>query len=146
MHRRHGLIFVVAIGLGLGACKRDAAREEDTPGAATATSATPQPEATVARSAAVEYLVATRCAREQACGNIGERKRFTDRDACVRETERQTKEGVDGSLCPRGIDKAALSRCLGALRGERCSDRSSPIRDLGGCAAGDLCVPDLPRR
>lgn len=146
MRRRHRCLLIVAVVLGVAACKRDTAREETTTGAATVTSAAPQAEATVTRASAVEHLVAARCAREEACGNVGERKAFVDRDACARYAERDAREDVDGTLCPRGVDQVGLTICVGALRGERCRDRLSPIREVEGCAAGRICVQDGARQ
>jgi hypothetical protein len=158
---------LLAVSLvALGACNRDRERsrnyereqagttpeserstpnEQDksgAPGSATLTGA-----AWVANDAAIDRVVAARCAREITCNAIGPDKHFTSGDACVREVGKKTRDDLKSSECPAGIDGKELDECLDAIRNESCNNPIDVISRLSACRTSELCIkPEMPHR
>jgi Family of unknown function (DUF6184) len=101
----------------------------------------------VANDAAIERLVASRCAREVSCSNIGPDKHFTDGQTCTREVQKKTREALKASECPNGIDGKQLDQCLDAIRNESCSNPIDTLGRLAACRTSELCLRiELPHR
>ena len=90
--------------------------------------------------AAVERIVAARCARETACNNVGADKHFTDSDACARHLRSSLGDDLKPSACPRGIDAAAVDKCMESIRSESCNNPIDTISRLAACRTSDMCM------
>ncbi len=109
--------------------------EQDKSGTTTLTGAS-----WVANGAAIDRIVASRCAREVSCSNIGPDKHFTNGEVCVREVREKTHEELKESACPNGIDGKELDECLDAIRSESCTNPIEAVARLAACRTSDLCL------
>lgn len=89
---------------------------------------------------AVGKLVASRCARETACNNVGPDRRFVDPDICTHELSERIGMDLKPSTCPRGVDAAALENCLDAIRNESCNNPVETVERLATCRTSEMCV------
>jgi hypothetical protein len=156
----HATIAVLALALAAPACtrhrethgererpmlseegRRDPNRE-DQAGVTTLTGAS-----WVANDAAIDRLVASRCAREITCSNIGADRPFTSGEVCVEQVRKKLTEDLHTSECPAGIDGKELDECLDAIRNESCSSPIDTIARLAACRTSDLCMKaEMPHR
>lgn len=95
---------------------------------------------TLSNELAVERIVAARCARETACNNVGSDKHFVNHDVCARELRTGMGDDLRASECPRGIDAAALEKCMDAIRSESCNNPIDTIQRLATCRTGAMCL------
>lgn len=116
--------------------------EQDRAGSTTLTGAS-----WVANDAAIDRIVASRCAREVTCSNVGPDKHFANGDVCVRELRTKTHEDLKASECPTGIDGKELEECLDAIRSESCTNPIDAVSRLAACRTSDLCLKaEMPHR
>ncbi|MBX3261795.1 MAG: hypothetical protein KF782_19080 [Labilithrix sp.] len=148
----------LAAALLVSACSRDRAREtdpatskeqpgalverlaknpndQDRAGVTTLTAAS-----WVANDAAIDRIVASRCAREVACNNVGPDKHITSGEVCAREVRTRVHAELKTSECPSGIDGKELDECLDAIRGESCTNPIDSVARVAACRASELCV------
>jgi hypothetical protein len=124
---------------GAGAAKPD---DQNKPGTTTITGAS-----WMENGAAIDRIVATRCARDVACSNVGPDKHFGSPEVCVREVKKTMSDDLKVSECPGGIDGAALDKCLDAIRNESCTNPIESLARLATCRTGELCMrPETPHR
>jgi hypothetical protein len=138
-------LFAILLLAPRGCHDRDrharAADGQDGSGAATLTAAVWVPN-----DAAIERLVAARCAREITCNNVGSGRLFGSEDACARES-RVGAAGLRTRACPAGIDGVSLERCLDTIRMEACTRPSDELDRLPACRARELCLKtQMPHR
>lgn len=93
--------------------------------------------------AAVDRIVATRCARELTCSKVGPDKHFPTTDSCVVEVRKRTRSELDTSSCTNGIDGEALDRCLQSIRTESCENPLDTISRMMACRAADICAKEV---
>jgi hypothetical protein len=152
------LVGILCLGVSLFACSRDRGRssereaspseeaivthglhknpnEQDRSGATTLTSAS-----WIANEAAIDRIVASRCAREVTCSNIGRDRHFATGELCVREMRSRMNDELKTSSCPNGIDAARLDMCLDAIRNESCTNAVETIGRVALCRASKLCL------
>ena len=144
--RMSGSVAALATVL-FGACNRDRGQgvdphdtNEDRAGTATLTGAS-----WIATDAAIERIVASRCAREVMCSNVGTAKPFTSSEVCTREVRTKVTDELHASACPSGTDRKELDECLDAIRNESCTNPIESLARLAACRASDLCLK-APRR
>lgn len=89
---------------------------------------------------AIERIVGARCARETACNNVGADKHFVSPEVCARELHSRIGDDLKPAECPRGLDEAALDKCMDAIRTESCSNPTDAIQRLAACRTSDLCI------
>lgn len=89
---------------------------------------------------AIERIVAARCARETSCNNVGPDKHFVNHDVCARELRSKLGDDLEPSECPRGVDPAAIDKCMESIRTESCNNPIDTISRLAACRAGDMCL------
>ena len=124
------------------AADRKDPNEQDKSGTTTLTGAS-----WVANEAAIDRIVASRCAREVTCSNIGPDKHFTESDVCVREIRKKMQGDLKASECPSGIDGKELDECLDAIRNESCTNPIESLGRLAACRTSDLCLKTaMPHR
>lgn len=114
---------------------RRSADEQDKSGTTKLTSA-----GYVNTAAAVDRLVAARCARELTCGNVGPDKGIVSTDVCVGDTRKDVQAGYGASECPGGMDAPKLDACLDAVRREPCDRSVTPLSNLRECRLSEMCV------
>ena len=144
------------LAIAAGACNRDRGRErdrvsgteikdpneQDRSGVTTLTGAS-----WVTNDAAIDRIVASRCAREVACSNVGPDKHFTNGEVCVREVRSRLQDDLKASECPQGIDGKELDECLDAIRNESCTNPIESLGRLAACRTSDLCLKTaIPHR
>ncbi|MBX3207730.1 MAG: hypothetical protein KF764_21955 [Labilithrix sp.] len=158
---KSAVVFPLAVSLVvLGACSRDRDRtrdgepattkeqsgasteharrdpnDQDRAGVATLTSTS-----WVANAAAIDRIVASRCAREVSCSHVGPDKHFATGDVCSREVRTRVSAELKTSECPSGIDGKELDECLDAIRTESCTNPIDAVGRLAACRANELCV------
>jgi hypothetical protein len=116
--------------------------EQDRAGTTTLTGAS-----WVANAAAIDRLVASRCAREVSCSNVGPDKHFVDGAVCTREVSKKVASDLKASECPNGIDGKELDECLDAIRNESCTNPIDTIGRLAACRTSELCLKiEAPHR
>ncbi len=94
----------------------------------------------VSNMSAIDRIVSSRCAREAACNNVGNDKKFATNDACAREIRSDMHEDLKASECPYGIDQKELNECLDEIRNENCNNPIEKIERVAACRTSDLCL------
>jgi hypothetical protein len=122
------------VGLGM-ACDN---RTGDAPSTTRLTSA--EAGATPASIASIDAIALARCDREQRCDNIGDGRKFLNRDACLNDIRAKGDNDLTVSTCPGGVDTARLDACLAAVRTERCDDPLDFVARLSECRTDSLCT------
>lgn len=136
-------IACVALGiLSIAGCRERNQREQagetrpiEQPGTATVTGAN-----VVGNQAAIDRIVAARCAREATCKNVGANKRYESQEACSQKINIDMKDDLKVSECPRGIDQKELNECLEAVQKEDCNNPIDSLNRLAACRTSDLCL------
>lgn len=123
-----GLTFVVG-------CKR-----EDRTFEMGKTTTTTGAVASVSNENAVGRIVASRCAREATCSNIGAGKHFPSSAECTTKLRSDMKDDLNVKDCPYGVDSKELNECLEAIRTEECNNPLDTISRLGACRTTDMCL------
>jgi hypothetical protein len=101
----------------------------------------------VGADAATDRIVASRCARELTCSNVGPDKHFKTTDACVVEVRKGMRTDFDTTQCTSGIDGAALDKCLDSIRSESCTNPIDTLSRMAACRTGALCArAEMPHR
>lgn len=101
----------------------------------------------MANDDAVDRLVASRCAREVTCSNVGPDKHFVSGERCVHEVGTEIRSELNSSSCPAGIDARELDVCLDAIRNESCTNPIDVISRSAVCRTGNLCMKtEMPHR
>jgi hypothetical protein len=101
----------------------------------------------VGNEAAIDRIVAARCAREATCNNVGADKHYTSRDVCSQKIKADMRDDLSANDCPRGIDQKELNECLESIQKEDCNNPIDAISRLAACRTGDLCLKtDMPNR
>lgn len=147
MKPRSVCLVLVTLGSLAAAGCRDRGVDRDRPG----TVAQPDREdrsgttnltgaAWIANGPAVDRIVASRCARELTCSNVGPDKHFTTSDACVFEVRKRMEGELSNNECPMGIDGRELDDCLDAIRKESCSNAIETIGRIAACRTSKLCM------
>jgi hypothetical protein len=95
---------------------------------------------TVGNTNAIERIVASRCAREQSCSNVGVDKKYANTPACTAKLRADMKDDLNAKDCPRGIDAKELNECLDEIRKESCNNPIDTINRLAACRTSDLCL------
>lgn len=128
-------VAVTALALGLVAgCRDDRPRDV---GTTTTTGASIQ---AVSNETAVARIVASRCARESACNNVGVDKKFQNPAGCTAKIRSDMKEDLNPKECALGVDQKPLDECLDAIRKEDCNNPIDTIQRLGACRTSAMCL------
>lgn len=104
-----------------------------------------EPAATTVSMAAVPHddaimrLATARCEREAACNNLGEGKKYADREACMREATQSSRGTLRADQCPQ-IDESKLSGCLNDVTNERCGNVLDTLDRLTSCTRSSICI------
>jgi hypothetical protein len=117
--------------------EKSAGTDEGRVGTTTVTGASINP---LSNAAAIERIVAARCARETACNNIGSDKHWTNHDTCARELRSKIGDDLKASECPRGVDAKELDECMEEIRTESCNNPIDTIQRLAACRTSDMCL------
>jgi len=94
-----------------------------------------------ADTAVVNRLSDARCAREQACNNVGDGKKFSSRSVCLDQMRGGIANDLNAYQCPGGIDEAAVRQCQVAIRSEECGAHPfETITRMDKCRSGPMCM------
>jgi hypothetical protein len=88
----------------------------------------------------VREMSSARCDHEQACGNIGPRKKYVTRDDCIEDTLPVVLGDVTSYVCPRGIDSDGATECMAAIRQLACSNEFEPMASVDLCRTQAICA------
>jgi hypothetical protein len=94
----------------------------------------------VANDAAVMQLTNARCARAQACNEVGEKEKYKDDAACRRENQHDLEADLRAGECPRGIRQEKLANCVQEIRNEKCGNILDKVSRIATCRTGALCI------
>ncbi len=86
-------------------------------------------------------LAAARCDREDACGDVGDGRRYASRSTCLD----QVRDGITSDLesygCPR-MGQSAVRQCLVAMGRQDCgAPGEQALTHVEECAVSALCTP-----
>lgn len=87
---------------------------------------------------AMGKIVEARCAREQSCGLIGDKK-WASRDACLEVVTREYSDDLTEGDCPDGVDGRQLSECVTATRNADCESALDVVGRVASCRTSRLC-------
>lgn len=93
-----------------------------------------------ANISSVESLALARCEREAKCENIGDGKRYANREACMNDVRARGDNDLTTSTCPAGVNQSKLQTCLDEIRTERCSNPLDQLGRLSACRTDALCA------
>jgi len=85
---------------------------------------------------AIDEIARARCARENACNNVGDQRMWESTDACMHDQRDIARDAVSIHRCPSGIDAKALPDCTEAIGREACTSPSLP----SACLKTFLCL------
>jgi hypothetical protein len=134
------LFSVCSFGAGLAlaiACDRPTGDQASKTNLSSASVAAPA--AAPVDLAAIEAIAATRCEREQQCGNVGDGKKFENADACTNRVLAKGDGDLNTSACPGEIDTMRLQACLDQVLIERCDNPLDTVGRLSACRTDSLC-------
>ncbi len=143
------LLFASAVAL-LGACGETQSNSPysttTTTMAPVETAASPAPAAQVRQAPpvvmlsedAISQIASVRCARENACGNIGPGHAFPSFDACASDVRRENRQRLSGNVCMNGVDPYALGECVDDTRNQQCGEPGS-LSSPPSCASERIC-------
>jgi hypothetical protein len=101
----------------------------------------PQPLAQAAADTRViERIADATCDREQSCGTIGPGAYFPSREECMLTLREKTRQTLNPSQCPGGIDQKSLDECLASLEANQCAQPGDAITRAAQCPARSLCI------
>lgn len=92
----------------------------------------------IARS--IDRITMARCSREARCNNIGNGKKYDNREQCQREIRDSAYDSLGPTECTSGIDQAQLNECLAAIQGEECGNVIDTIERVAACRSSALCA------
>jgi hypothetical protein len=87
----------------------------------------------------INAIALARCDREGRCNNVGDGKKFSNRDACLNAIRSKGDNDLTTTACPQGIDTSRLQACLEEVRAERCENPLDTVGRLSACRIDSLC-------
>jgi hypothetical protein len=89
--------------------------------------------------ATVDRIAEARCKREARCNNIGADEDFKSHDACLSSIREKTRDDLNASDCPGGIDQKELNECLEEINNDSCNNPLDTLGRLAACRSSDMC-------
>jgi hypothetical protein len=93
-----------------------------------------------ADTAIVERLTSARCDQEQGCRSVGPEAKYASRSVCTDQIRGSIGNDLNAYNCPRGLDRTAVDRCVGAITMEECGHPFDTLTRLDKCRAGAICM------
>ena len=93
----------------------------------------------VSNDDAIMRIASARCDREVSCNNLGQGKKFADREACMREGQQNARGTLRADQCPN-IDQGKLSQCVNDIKNQRCENPIDAIDTITSCTRGNICI------
>lgn len=87
----------------------------------------------------IRRIAEARCAREERCQEIGEGKRFADRDACMSYVLDHSRVDLSSANCPGGIVEKELQECIEAVDAQQCGSTIDHAMRIIACRSSDMC-------
>jgi hypothetical protein len=101
----------------------------------------------IGNQAAIDKIVAARCARESTCNNIGPDKKFPSAQTCSQKLKGDMQGDLAAKDCPYGVDQKELDECLDSIRQESCGNPIDSVARLAACRTSDMCLKtEAPNR
>jgi hypothetical protein len=88
---------------------------------------------------AITTIAEARCAREEACNNIGRGKSYQSKDACKREASHDARADLRSENCGT-IDTNKLDKCVSTINDERCGNPFDAIGRVVACQQKEICL------
>ena len=98
------------------------------------------PVATVQTHSASESIAEARCAREDRCENIGNDKKYSSTQDCLKQIRADWQDDLNARECPGGVNDPQLNECLNEVRHEDCSSPFDTLARVAECTASQICV------
>ena len=93
-----------------------------------------------ADTAVVERLTSARCEQEQGCKNVGPQARYASLNVCTDQVRGGIGNELNAYNCPRGLDSAAVDRCVAAIQSEECGRPFDTLTRFDKCRTGVICM------
>ncbi len=93
----------------------------------------------VPNESAIRILTAARCGYEEACGHVGDGKRFATPAECSKAADLDERTAIGLDACPFGVDGDRLDRCAAAVRAQPCNSVIVTVDHIAECRRSDLC-------
>ncbi len=97
------------------------------------------PIATVDTHSASESIAEARCAREDRCENIGDNRKYSATQDCLKSIRADWADDLNARECPGGVNDDQLSECLTEVRHEECSSPFDTLSRIAECTASQIC-------
>lgn len=89
----------------------------------------------------VAQVASARCDREDACGEVGDGRRYSSLRSCLDQVRDGITSEVASYGCP-GAGETAVRRCLVAMGRQDCgAPGEQALSHVEECAVGALCTP-----
>jgi hypothetical protein len=92
-----------------------------------------------AAASAAQSIAEARCARESRCNNVGNDKKYSNQDDCMRRVRADWKDELNARECPGGVVQDELNECLTEIRNEDCGNPFDTLGRLAACRSSDIC-------
>ena len=79
------------------------------------------------------------CARQAACGGIGEGARYRTEEACMADQGASAPAQIARWSCTPTQTQAGFEECLAAIRSERCETPLPRVDRLAACRSASVC-------
>ena len=104
----------------------------------------PEPATTTTTGAvshddAMSRLAGARCDRAEACNQLGEGKKYADRNACMNEAGQNARSTLRADQCAR-IDQSKLSSCLNDIKAQGCDSPLDALDTITSCTRANICT------
>lgn len=103
----------------------------------------PEAVMTAGHPGVVDGIAHARCARELACGNIGQDEKWLTLESCTRQIKADWRDELNAFECPGGIDERELDECMEEIRNEDCASPFDTLGRIAACRSGDICRTTL---
>jgi len=141
MSRTSRIPFALA-ALAVAAISAGCAHQSETSGTTTVTGGTPsgvRVTGTTDKDQASMRLADEICAREAACGAIGDGAKYRTEEACMADQGATAPIQVSRWSCTPTQTQAGFEQCLAAIRSERCETPLPRVDRLVACRSGSVC-------
>lgn len=128
--------------LALAAVSAGCAHRSESAGTTTVTSGTTsgvRVTNTSERDQASMRLADEICARESACGAIGDGARYRTEEACMADQGASAPAQIARWACTPTQTQAGFEECLAAIRSERCETPLPRVDRLVACRSASVC-------
>jgi hypothetical protein len=93
-----------------------------------------------ADKAVVDRLAGARCDQEEGCKNVGPDRKYASRSVCLDDIRGSIGNALTAYNCPKGLDHAAVDRCMVGIKSEECSRPFDTLSRFDKCRTDAICM------